>query len=57
VYRRLGATKGHCNSRGLYIFFYRKENENHQLEKGFLVHHTVVSAVKKVEILVIGCYI
>ena len=41
---------------GNYIFFLKK-NENHQLGTGFLLHHTVVSAVNKVEILAIGSHI
>ena len=34
---------------GDYNFFYRKGNENHQLGKGFFVHHRLVSAVKRIE--------
>ena len=34
---------------GDYNFFYGKGNENHQLGKGFFVHHRIVSAVKKAE--------
>ena len=30
VYRRLGGTKGHCKSRGLYLLLWIR-NENHQL--------------------------
>ena len=32
-----------------YIFFCGKANENHQFGTGFLVHHIILSAVKRVE--------
>jgi len=32
-----------------YNFVYGKRKENHQFEKGFLVHHRIFSAVKRVE--------
>jgi hypothetical protein len=34
---------------GDYNFFYIKRNENHQLGTGFIVHHRIVTAVKRVE--------
>ena len=36
--------RGHCN-----IFFYGEGNKNHQLGTRFFVHHTIVSAVNRVE--------
>jgi len=39
--------KGTVNA-GDYNFFYRKENENHQLGIGFFVHRRLVSAVKRI---------
>ena len=41
--------KGGTVRAGDYNFFYGKGNENHQLGKGFFVHHRVVSAVQRVE--------
>ena len=46
--------RGHCKSRGLYFFSMEREMKNHQLGTGFFVHHRIVSAVTRVD-LVIGC--
>jgi hypothetical protein len=32
-----------------YNFFYGKGSENNQLERGFIIHHKIISGVKKVE--------
>jgi hypothetical protein len=39
VYRKIGGEKENCESRGLY-FFYGKGNENHQLGTGFYLYTT-----------------
>ena len=43
--------KGDTIRAGDYNFFYGKGNENHQLRTGLLVHHRIVSAVKRVELV------
>ena len=41
-----------------YNFFYGRGNENHQFGTWFFfVQHRIVSSVKTVEFLVIGCHI
>jgi exonuclease III len=37
---------------GKYTFFYGKGNENHELGTGFVVHKTLKSAVKRVELVI-----
>jgi hypothetical protein len=34
---------------GEYTFFYRKVNENHELDLGVFVHKGIISAVERVE--------
>ena len=42
---------GHCKNSGLFFFFFIEKEIIHQLGTGFLVHHRIVSAVKRVEFL------
>jgi len=49
--------KGGTVRAGDYIFFYWKGRENHWLGTGFFVHHRIVSAVKRVEFVPIGCHV
>ena len=48
--------KGGTVRAGDYNFLYGKGNENHQLGTGFIVHRRIVSVVKRVELLAIGCH-
>ena len=38
-------------------YFCGERNENNKFGTGFLVHRRIVSAVKRVELLVTGCHI
>jgi hypothetical protein len=40
---------GGTNPAGEYTFFYRRQNENHELGTGFIVHKRITSAVKRVK--------
>jgi hypothetical protein len=46
---------GFTEPAGEYTFFYGKGNENNELRTGFFVHKRNVSAVTRVDLLVIGC--
>jgi hypothetical protein len=45
----VGWDKGGTVRAGHYIIFYRKGNRNHQLQTGYLAHHRILSAVKRVQ--------
>jgi hypothetical protein len=47
--------RGGTEPEGEYAFLYRTGNENHELGTGFPAHKKIMSAVKRVELLVIGC--
>jgi hypothetical protein len=42
--------KGGTVRAGDYSFFYRKQNEYHQLGTGFFVFHQIISSVKRTEV-------
>jgi hypothetical protein len=41
---------------GEYTFFYGKGYENHELGASFFVHKRIISTVRKVGLLVMGCH-
>jgi len=46
--------RGHCKSRGLYIFFLLLEKKRiSSIGNRFFVHNTIISGVKSVDFLVI----
>ena len=44
--------QGNCKSRGLYFFFYRKGNKNHQLGTGLfcMLHNSISSQVSRISL-------
>jgi hypothetical protein len=49
--------KGGTEPAGDYTFFYGNRNADHHFGTGFFVHKRIISAVKRVEMLVRGCHI
>jgi exonuclease III len=49
--------KGGTERADVYTSFYGKGNEDHQLGSGCFVHKRIISAVRRVKFLVIGCHI
>jgi hypothetical protein len=45
----IGSRAGDSEPAGVYIFFYGKGNEHHELGTGLFVHKRIISAVKRVE--------
>ena len=43
--------RGHCKSKGLYFFSIEKEEKIVDWEQVFFVHHRIVSAVKRVQLV------
>jgi hypothetical protein len=49
-------TRGGTEPAGEYTFLYGNGNETHELGTDFFVHKRIISAVKRVEFLVLGCH-
>jgi hypothetical protein len=47
--------RGGTEPAGEYTFFYGKGNENHELCTGSFVHMRIISALKRLDLLVMGC--